>query len=471
MDFHKNLFYTQAKKGRAMLSEERVNLFERERISRAIAVLSIPTVLSALVMILYSLADTYFVALLNDSVQSSAVTLSAPVLLAFNAVNNLFGVGSSSMMSRALGRKDYLLARKISAFGLYSALLFSFLFSLLSTLFLDPLLVILGADDITREATGKYLFWTVSMGAVPSILSVVMAYMVRAEGSALHASLGTMTGCILNIVLDPVFVLPWGLGLGAEGAGLATFISNSAALVYFIVLVTARQKSTFVTINPRYYGLDKAIVCGVCAVGIPASIQNLLNVTGMTILNNFTSSYGSNAIAAMGIAQRINNVPMQISLGFSQGVMPLVSYTWASGDNERMKNAIYLAFRVILLSMASTAALFFLFAPDLIALFMKNSTIVGYGMRFLRVFSLAIPFLSIDFLAVGVFQAVGMGMKSFAFAIMRKLVLEIPLLFILGHAWPLYGLSFAQPVSELVMCTLAIFSLRKIIESAQKGKC
>ena len=446
-----------------MLSEDRVKIFESESIPRAIAALSIPTVLSSLVTILYSLADTYFVGMLNNSVQNSAVTLSAPVLLAFNAVNNLFGVGSSSMMSRALGRKDYETARRSSAFGFYCSIFFGVLFSLFCTIFFESLLNIIGADATTKDATAAYLFWTVSLGAAPAILNVVMAYMVRAEGSAIHASIGTMSGCLLNIILDPIFVLPWGLDMGAEGAGLATFISNCVAVLYFIILILYRRKSTFVSINPKYFGFRKIIVLGVCAVGIPASIQNLLNVTGMTILNNFTSVYGSDAIAAMGIAQRINTVPTNIALGFSQGIMPLVSYNWASGNMKRMKDAIFFALRIILLSMLSVSVIFYIGAPLFVSLFMKNEIIVDYGTQFLRGFCLGIPLLTIDFLAVGVFQAVGMGSKSFMFAILRKLILEIPLIFLLNHLFPLYGLAYCQFGSEIVMSCLAIITLRSII--------
>ena len=451
-----------------MLAEDRVRLFESESIAKAIAALSIPTVLSSLVTILYSLADTYFVGMLNNSIENAAVTLSAPVLLAFNAVNNLFGVGSSSMMSRALGRKDYETARKSSAFGFYSSIFFGILFSRLCTVFFEPLLNIIGADEVTREATAKYLFWTVSLGAAPAILNVVMAYMVRAEGSAVHASIGTMSGCLLNIVLDPIFVLPWGLGMGAEGAGLATFISNCVAVLYFVILILFRRKSTFVTINPKYYGFSKIIVLGVCAVGIPASIQNLLNVTGMTILNNFTSAYGSDAIAAMGIAQRINTVPTNIALGFSQGIMPLVSYNWASGNTKRMRDAIFFALRIILFSMVAVSVIFYAGAPLFVSLFMKSEVIVGYGTRFLRGFCLGIPLLTVDFLAVGVFQAVGMGSKSFMFAVLRKLVLEIPLILILNHLFPLYGLAYSQFGSEAVMASLAIITLRSIISKGGK---
>ena len=225
-----------------MKNQQKTLLFEETPIPKAVATLAVPTVLSSLVMVLYNLADTYFVGMCNDPIQNAAVTLAAPVLLAFNAVNNLFGVGSSSMMSRALGCKDYETVYKSSAFGFYCALLSGVVFALLCGIFHEPLLYLLGADANTAAATGEYLKWTAVFGAVPSILNVVLAYMVRSEGSALHASIGTMSGCLLNIILDPVFILPWGLNLGAAGAGFATFLSNCGALLYFIVLLYKKEK-------------------------------------------------------------------------------------------------------------------------------------------------------------------------------------------------------------------------------------
>ena len=240
-----------------MADNQKTQLFEEMPIPKAVMQLSIPTVLSSLVMVIYNLADTYFVGMLNNPVQNAAVTLAAPVLLAFNAVNNLFGVGSSSMMSRALGRKDYDTVSRSSAFGFYCSLLSGFLFSFLCFALQNPLLTVLGADTNTAEATLGYLRWTVICGAAPAILNVVMAYMVRAEGASLHASLGTMSGCLLNIILDPIFILPWGLNMGAAGAGLATFLSNCVACCYFFILLYVRRKTTVVCISPQKIRLPK----------------------------------------------------------------------------------------------------------------------------------------------------------------------------------------------------------------------
>lgn len=451
-----------------MIDNQRIALFESTPIPKAVMKLAIPTVLSSLVMVLYNLADTYFVGMLNNPVENAAVALAGPVLLAFNAVNNLFGVGSSSMMSRALGRKEYDTVKRSSAFGFYCALIGGIVISILCTIFRQPLLGVLGADAQTAEATAAYLKWTVCFGAVPAILNVVMAYLVRSEGSALHASIGTMSGCILNMILDPIFILPWGLGMGAAGAGLATFLSNCVACGYFFVLLYVRRKNTIVCISPKMFNLKKAIVIGVCAVGIPASIQNLLNVTGMTILNNFTSSYGADAVAAMGIAQKINMVPMQIALGFSQGIMPLVSYSYASGNHKRMKEAIFFTIRLLIPILVAVSVLFFLGSGEVIGAFMNNESIIGYGSRFLQGFSIGIPFICMDFIAVGVFQAVGMGRTALVFALLRKIVLEIPALFILNALFPLYGLAFAQTTAEIVLAVSAVVMLQRLFVRMQK---
>ena len=451
-----------------MEDRQKTELFESMAIPRAVMKLAIPTVLSSLVMVLYNLADTYFVGMLNNAVQNAAVTLAAPLLLAFNAVNNLFGVGSSSMMSRALGKRDYDTVARSSAFGFYCSVIAGLLFSVLYTAFQEPLLTVLGANKETMAATMGYAKWTVTFGAVPSILNVVMAYLVRAEGSSMHASVGTMCGCFLNILLDPVFILPWGLHMGAEGAGLATFLSNCVACLYFFVLLYVKRGRTYVCVNPKMFSFKRHIVVGVCAVGIPASIQNLLNVTGMSVLNNFTSAFGSNAVAAMGIAQKINSVTVQIALGLSQGIMPLISYNYASGNIKRMKKTFFFTARIALVFLVLMEIAYYAGARTWVGLFMQDQQIVDYGARFLQGFCLGMPFLAIDFLAVGVFQACGLGKNAFLFAILRKVVLEIPALFILNALFPLYGLAYAQFAAELVLAIAAVIVLARLFRKLER---
>ena len=451
-----------------MADVQKAGLFESMPVPQAVARLAVPTIISSLVMIIYNMADTYFVGMLNDPVQNAAVALAGPVLLAFNAINNLFGVGSSSMMSRALGRKDYDTVYRSSAFGFYSALLCGIVFSLLCTVFQAPLLVMLGADTQTAAVTAGYMKWTVSFGAAPAILNVVLAYLVRSAGNSFHASVGTMSGCLLNIVLDPVFILPQGLAMGAAGAALATFLSNCVACLYFFVLLLIRRKQTFISLSPRRLQLRREVVLGVCAVGVPASIQNLLNVTGMTILNNFTSAFGADAIAAMGITQKIYMIPMYVALGLSQGIMPLISYNYSCKNYKRMKDTLFFTMKITLIFMAVVTVLFYLGAGVLTGAFMKDVQVVAYGTRFMRGFCLGLIFLCVDFIAVGVFQATGKGKEALLFAIMRKIVLEIPALYVLNWLFPLYGLAYAQFVAEVVLAVAAVWVLTRMFRKLTK---
>lgn len=449
--------------------KDRIYIFEQASIPSAIVSLCVPTVLATLVTVLYSLADTYFVGLMNDPLQTAAVSLASPVLLAFNAVNNLFGVGGSSMMSRALGRKDYDTLRTSGSFSFWGAAGCGIIFSLLCTVFRVPLLNLVGADATTAAYTNAYMNWTVTLGAVPAILNVVMAYLIRSEGAAAIASAGTMSGCLLNMILDPIFIMPWGLNMGVEGAAAATMLSNTVACLVFLGYIFTQRGKTMVCIDPRALkGLKGSVVKGVFGVGMPASIQNLLNVTSQTTLNVLAAPYGAAALAAMGICKKVDMVPMFIVMGASQGIMPLISYNYASKNYTRMKKTIHTILVVGLAYTLVMMVLLLMFPAAMVGAFIEDPETVAYGAQFTKAFALVIPVLLLDFTPVGVFQAVGMGKASLILAIVRKLVLELPLLFILNWMFPLYGLPFAQTLAEAGVALVAMIMMMRLLSGLGK---
>lgn len=442
-------------------------LFQQMPIPRAYMTLTIPVVVSSVVTVIYNLADTFFVGMIGDPVENAAVTLVYPLMLAFYAINNLFGVGTSSMISRCLGAGEEEKARISSAFGFYGALVSALLFSLICTIFRTPLLRILGADGQTFDATYRYMFWTVCLGAAPTILNVVQAAMIRSEGAALHASIGTMSGCILNIILDPIFILPWGFNMGAEGAGLATFISNMVAMLYFVILGIHRRGKTYLSMDLRKLtGLSRDVVSGVMGVGLPASFQNLVNVLGTAILNNFAAAFGATAVAAMGIASKLHHVYFQIMLGAGQGIMPLVGFNYTSGNRTRMKKCILFSLCITVPFGLLVSLGYWLGAPQLVQMFIRNEEIVSYGAQFLRAMVFSMVPITIDFTTLGVFQALGMGRNSLIYALLRKVIMEIPLLFLLNRIWPLYGLPYAQVVSECVLAIVSVWMLYHIFKNS-----
>ena len=440
-------------------------LFEEMPIPKAYMTLTLPVVVSSVVTVIYNLADTFFVGMIGDPVENAAVTLVYPLMLAFYAFNNLFGVGTSSMISRCLGAGEEEKARITSAFGFYGALASALVFSLLCSIFRTPLLKMLGADADTLDATGRYMLWTVCLGAAPTILNVVQGVMVRSEGSALHASIGTMSGCILNIILDPIFIL--GLNMGAAGAGLATFISNMVSMLYFIILGLCRRGRTYISMDPRKLaGLSREVVSGVMCVGLPASFQNLVNVLGTAILNNFAAAYGATAVAAMGIASKLHHVYFQIMMGAGQGIMPLVGYNYTGGNRTRMKKCILFSLCITVPFGLLVSLGYWFGASPLVELFIRNDEIVAYGTRFLRAMVFSMVPITVDFTTLGVFQALGMGRYSLLYALLRKVIMEIPLLILFNRIWPLYGLPYAQVVSECVLALLSVGMLRRIFRNS-----
>ena len=436
-------------------NERKLYLFEKAPISKAVLALCIPTILSSLVMVIYGLADTYFVGMLNDPLQNAGVTLASPVMMLYNAVTALFGVGASSLMSRSLGKRDFKTVVQCSATGLYLAMFSGVCFSVAFLFFKHPILVMLGAEISTAVYAADYLKWTVALGAVPAILNVAMAYMIRSEGASLHASVGAMSGCFLNMLLDPFFILPQGLNMGVAGAGCATFLSNCFACLYFFILLCLRRKNTYVCLDPRKITLKKELILGILNVGIPAMIANFFTVAGQIILNNFTATYGTNAIAAMGIAFRVDLVPANICSGLSAGIMPVIGYNYASGNFKRMKKALKFTLKWAVSFITIVTVLYLCFAEIPISWFISNQEIIELGAIFLKGLCAGLPFYCVDFVASGVFQACGLGAYSLIFTIFRNVVLQFPFLFILGRLFGVFGLPYAYFLTEFVLAVAA----------------
>ena len=444
---------------------DKEELFERMPVTKAIFKLTIPVIISSIISIVYNLSDTYFVGMINDPVQNAAVTLVGPAMVLFFAVTNLFGIGASSLMSRKLGEKNYDDVKKASATGLYLGLFCAIFITTVTLLFNPFVLKILGSSEITYEVTKDYLFWTVGLGAVPGIMNLLFSFIIRAEGRAIQASVGAMSGCILNIILDPFFILPFGLNMGAAGAGLATFISNTFACVYFLVLLFIIRKNTLVSLNPKHFTLRPDIIKNIFVVGIPGVFQNLLNVTGMTILNNLASGYGTDLVASMGIVGKMNQIPIQVIFGFSQGIMPLIGYNYASKNIKRVKETISKEFKIILGLIFLIIVTFICCGKPIVRMFMDNDIIVTIGARFLIGTAISLPFMSFDFVTVGISQSFGIGKVALVFSFLRKAFLEIPFIFLFSHLFGMYGLAFPATGAEFIMSIIAFVVLVKLLNN------
>ena len=425
---------------------------------KAVFALIGPTIVSQLITMVYNLADTFFVGQTNDPNQVAAVSLAFPAYMTLTAVCNLFGVGGASAMSRALGRKEPDKAGDASAFCFWAAALTTLAYSAIVLLLEAPFARLLGADASTLDYTKNYLTWVLVIGGVPTVMGVMLGHLVRAEGDSRQASIGISLGGILNIILDPIFIFPFGFGLEVKGAAIATMLSNVASMVYFIVVIRAksRRRETVISFSPsraREAGKDTARQ--VISTGLPAACQTMLAMFSNAMLNNRISVYNSTAVAAAGISKKIDMLPMNVTMGISQGVLPIIGYNYASGDHDRMRSCNAFARTVATVFALCCVAGFEVFAPQIVGLFIKDAQTVAYGTVFLRAACLATPCMALTFIITSMFQATGHGNLALTLSVFRKGVLDIPLMFLFDRIWPMYGLLWVQPVMDSLAIGLA----------------
>ena len=435
---------------------------------RAIAKFAIPTILSQLVTLLYNLADTFFVGHTNDPAQVAALTLSFPLFMMLTMVGNLFGIGANSFISRSLGQGDRERASTASAFAFYGAIggVLALIFVL--ALFMRPILTAIGA--VTPEsfaATRAYLSWTVLYGGIPTVAALMLGHLIRAEGNTKQASIGMALGGLLNIGLDAVFVPV--LGLGAGGAGIATCISNCVSLLY-LYGVLRRSRGSVMTLHPaRLRLVERYIVKQVILVGIPAAAIIILGSGANAILTHFMSAYGDVSIAAYGIVQKIGTVGIQITVGLTQGIMPLLGYCYGAGETARLKDISRWSFILLGIYAGLCIVLVMSFAGTLVRLFISETETVEKAVRFLRVWFFCAPGMCFTNLFSSIFQAMGKWVHSLALSVIRQVGLLIPLLAILNRLAGEMGLVCAQPAADTVSLLVGVgiyLSLMKQLKDA-----
>ncbi len=433
------------------------DVFSKLPIKRATLMQILPSIASQMVALIYGFADTFFVGRLNDPDQTAAVTVSTSVFLLLTALSNLFGIGGASVIARALGVNDRSRAEKTSAFSFYAAAVGGLLFSAIVAVFRSDILMLCGAKGKVVEYAGGYVFYTVILGSIPTVLTNTMANLVRAEGSAGTASFGVTLGCILNIILDPIFVLPNFLNMGAAGAGLATAISNAAGMLFFLSYVLKNRRDTVVKLSARNLKYIRETAGDVLKIGSPSALQYLLTVVGVSTQMNFVSKYGNDAVAGLGITKKLDQLPLYFSIGIANGLLPLIGYNYAAGNHERTEKAFRFGCTISLCFAVLCVIAYEIFARPLAGFFIDDAETVNYAASFLRRMVLAMPFMSICYPMIVKFQAMGKAKESLIVSVLRKGVIDIPLYFITDSIVPLYGCMWVQPIVDTVSLMAALF--------------
>lgn len=442
-------------------------LFEKMKVSKAVLYLAVPTIISQLITIIYNWADTLFVGQLGDTNMIAAITICHPIFMVTTAIANLLGIGGASAISRALGKKNYPKIKKISSFSLYATILISILFSVSVFFFQEPLLTILGNTPNTDAFTRQYLFWVVILGALPTIMNSTLAHLVRSTGKSKQASIGVSLGGIINILLDPLFIFVFGLKV--EGAAIATFISNILATSYFIILLIIDRKNSVLGFHPKHFKVKDKVAIDILGSGLSSFLLSLMAVCSNTAINKLMSNVEEAAISAVSIAKKVDLCVIAFTMGLSQGILPLVGYNYAANNHLRMKKIINFSGMVTIGFSTICLITFSIFPRPLVSIFIRDKATVDYATDFLRIMCISMPLTAIIFIANSVFQATKQNGKALTLILLRKGLIDIPLMIFLNHFIPIYGVVISQPIVDSFAGIIAII-LYIIFLKQQKKK-
>lgn len=445
-------------------------LFETTPVPKALATMAIPTIISQIINLVYNMADAFFIGRTGNSYMMAATTLTLTIVMMTVAFSNLFGVGGGSLIARLMGVQKTEDAKKVSAFSIYGAAVVALLYSILIGIFLDPILNLLGASSETIGFARQYTLYVIVIGSLPSILSAVLAHLLRNVGNAAQASMGLGSGGILNMVLDPLFMfvlLPDGYQV--VGAALATLLSNIFACCYLLIAFRKSTRTAPLSMALRdAKAIDRDSVKKLFSVGIPSAVLTGLFDVANIFVNILAAAHNDLVLAGMGIVMKVERVPNVVNIGICQGMLPIVAYNYSAGNRERMKKTISTARCYGLVISAASVILLAVFAAPLTRLFLRTSAenaemallTVGYAAVFLRIRCLSSPVQFLNYHTSYCMQAMGNGKGTILHAIVRELVFYIPFMFILDWLFGENGLAFALLAGEACGAVFALLLLR-----------
>ena len=431
-------------------------LFERSSIKKAYFTLAMPVVLSSAIIIIYNLVDTFFVSKTQNPDLVAGVSQGAPVFSLLIAIGDIFGLGGSSLISRLFGEKRDHEARLASGYCFYVSIIVGILMTIIMVAFQTPILHLLGATTATWQYAREY-YLVIAFGAPFIVFGLTPTNILRTEGLAVQSMTASMVGTIFNIILNPIFIFP--CGLGAAGSALATVVSNiigDALMIYYL-----NVKSKKLTTSIHETRLSLALQKEIYSIGIPASITNIMVMFSMALTNRYLIAYGSTSVAAMGIANKINTIIFMVMVGFAFGAQPLIGYTYGAKNQKRFNEAVRFDILVVVVFGVVATLLMMLAAPLIICLFMQDQTVISEGTIMIRWLASSTTLGGCILVFTTMFQSMGKAVPAFWLSVSRQGLIFLVCIVILHHLFGYWGIVSAQAASDVLTLMLAVLMWQK----------
>lgn len=427
-------------------------LFENTSIKRAYFILALPVVMSMAVTIIYNMVDTFFVAKTGNPNLVAGISQGVPIFNLMIAIGDIFGLGGSSVISRLFGERRDKTARYVSGYCFYASITCGLVVTALMFIFQTPVLRMLGASPATWKYAREY-YLVIAGGATFIIFGLSPNNILRTEGLATQAMIASITGTGINVVLNPIFIFT--CGLGAAGSALATVVSNVIADVLMVYYL--RTKSKKLTTSIHETKISGKLQREIYAIGIPASVTNIMVTFATALTNRYLIAYGANSVAAMGIAMKVNTVIVMVMVGFAFGAQPLIGYTYGARDERRFRETLRFDLSVVAGLALVLTVLMMVFAPQIIRLFMRDPEIVREGTGMLRWLASSTTIAGIIMVFTTTFQSMGKATPAFWLSFSRQGLSFLIAIVVLSHFFGYTGVLAAQACADVLTLVLAAF--------------
>lgn len=434
-----------------MTPEEKQHYMTETPLTSLILKLALPTIVSMMITSFYNMADTYFVGLISSASASGAVGVVFPLMAIMQAVGFMFGHGSGNFISRKLGAGEVDSADRMAATGFFSAFLAGVGIMLFGLISVNGLVYWLGSTNTIAPYAKQYVLYL--MPGVPFLVSsLVLNNQLRFQGSAFYSMIGITSGALLNVVLDPVFIFVFDMGVA--GAALATSLSQ---IVSFVLLLAGTRRGGNIRIRLRNFTPSTANYAEILRGGVPSLARQGLNSLATVCLNLAAGVYGDAAIAAMSIVSRVMMMNVSAIIGFGQGFQPICGFNYGAKLYGRVRKAFWLCVRISFGTLLVLSALAIVFAPQIIHLFLAtDAEVQRIGTLALRLQCMFIPLFSFSCIANMMLQTMGIAGKATLLASARQGLFFIPAVLVLSHWLGLLGVQLAQPVADVLTFCLSL---------------
>ena len=390
-------------------------IFEKYPIPKAYFKLALPVVFSMVISLVYNMVDTYFIAGTGNTDLVAGVALGSPIFTLMIALGDIFGLGGSSFISRLFGEKRYEDAKRISVFSFYGAIVSGVAVAAVLMIFRSLVLGLLGASEATWEYASQY-YTCIALGAPFIIVALTPSNQLRTEGFATASMVGSVLGAVVNIILDPIMIFV--LGWGAAGAATATVIGNVCTDIFFVWFLIKKSKN--LSVDPRGFHISRSEIGAVFAIGIPASVTNLMQSIGIALTNRALLGFGDDKVAAMGIVMKINMIAALVLVGFAFGGQPLTGYNYSARNRTRLKATLKFAYLLEGGMALVLMAVLGFFAPQMVKIFMSDPSVVENGALMLRLQLAGMLCMGIVLISTCTFQSAGQAMGAFLLSVSRQ---------------------------------------------------